>query len=125
MRRIYVVISKAGYKNWYTAHGPVADWKHIPFPIEKSTSHGPKLLAIVPESCKDYDDLEGMELEEALVHLRENSEEYIKRFGGNESMARAIYNGLVRLIEGTWDEDGYWIARGLMPNQDEEAVDIA
>lgn len=123
MRKIYVVVSKAGYKNWYTAHEPVADWKHIPFPIDKSTSYGPKLLAIVPESCNDYDDLEGLELEEALVHLRENEEEYIKSFG-KDGMARAIYNGLVRLIEGTWDEDGYWIARGLMPDQDKEAADV-
>ena len=69
------------------------------------------MLAVVPEVCKDYDLLIGMEPEEALELLREEKPKYVYLFNSEK-----LYNGVYRRISRDWDAMGYWSVVGSLPD---------
>jgi len=109
------------YKVVYIANRGIAtDQEIADIPLDKMTAGGPCLLAVVPEECKDYDVLVGMESEEALELLREEKDRYVAMFHSEK-----LYNGVYRRISGDWDEYGYWSIVGNLPDLfDKEAIDV-
>ena len=109
------------YKVWYLADEEVDDVREIPWPKEEPNR--PILPAAVPESCTDYDDLASMEIMEAHDYVRENEEDFRRRFGG-EGHGSFIYEGLLRRLSDTWEEEqGFWLAFGPVPILDEDERD--
>ena len=107
-----------GYKVVYIANRNITgDAEIADIPLDKMTRGGPCLLAVIPETCKDYDQLVGMESEEALELLLEEKDRYVKAFHDER-----LYNGVCRRISGDWDEYGYWSIVGSLPDlfDDEE-----
>jgi len=108
-----------GYKVIYIANRDITgDQEIADIPLDKMMKGGPCLLAVVPETCSDYDLLFGMESEEALELLREEKTRFVEAMHGE-----ALYNGVYRRISGDWDELGYWSIRGQLPDLfDEETI---
>lgn len=101
-----------GYKVVYIANRDIAtDQEIADIPLDKMIRGGPCMLAVVPEVCKDYDLLIGMEPEEALELLREEKPKYLKLLHSEK-----LYNGVYRRISGDWDEYGYWSVVGSLPD---------
>lgn len=101
-----------GYKIVYIANrGITRDDEIRDIPLEGVVRGGPALLAVVPEGCRDYDALVGMESEEALELLREERDTFVEALHGAE-----LYNGVYRRIRGDWDEYGFWVASGSLPD---------
>lgn len=102
----------SGYKVVYIANRDVTtDAEIADIPLDKMIRGGPCMLAVVPEECKDYDLLIGMEPEEALELLREEKYKYVAMFHSEK-----LYNGVYRRISGDWDEYGYWSVVGSLPD---------
>ena len=108
-----------GYKVVYIANRDItSDQEIADIPLDKMVKGGPCMLAVVPEVCRDYDELIGMESEEALELLREEKDKYVAAFHSEK-----LYNGVYRRISGDWDEYGYWSVVGSLPDlfdQEEE-----
>ena len=108
-----------GYKVVYIANTDIAtDAEIADIPLDKMIKGGPCMLAVVPDTCRDYDELIGMESEEALELLREEKPRYVKLFHDER-----LYNGVYRRISGDWDAMGYWSIAGSLPDlfdQEEE-----
>ena len=101
-----------GYKVVYIANRDIAtDAEIADIPLDKMMRGGPCMLAVVPDSCKDYDQLVGMESEEALELLLEEKDKYVAAFHDEK-----LYNGVCRRISGDWDEMGYWSIVGQLPD---------
>jgi len=110
-----------GYKVVYIANRDItSDAEIADIPLDKMIRGGPCMLAVVPETCKDYDMLVGMESEEALELLREEKPKYVKLFHDER-----LYNGVYRRISGDWDEYGYWSIVGQLPDLFDEKEDEA
>ena len=102
----------SGYKVVYIANRDIENDSEIAdIPLDKMMRGGPCMLAVVPEKCRDYDLLIGMETEEALELLREEKPKYLKLFRDEK-----LYNGVYRRISGDWDEYGYWSVVGSLPD---------
>ena len=105
-----------GYKVVYIANRDIAtDQEIADIPLDKMIKGGPCMLAVVPDVCKVYDILIGMEPEEALELLREEKTKYVYLFHSEK-----LYNGIYRRISGDWDEYGYWSVVGSLPDLFEE-----
>lgn len=102
----------SGYKVVYIANRDIAtDQEIADIPLDKMIRGGPCMIAVVPEVCKDYDLLIGMEPEEALELLREEKPRYVAMFHSEK-----LYNGVYRRISGDWDEYGFWSVVGSLPD---------
>jgi len=107
-----------GYKVIYVANTDIKHDNEIAdIPLDKVVTGGHCMLAVVPEDCRDYDTLIGMESLEALEYLTEEKERFIMVFH-----SEALYNGVYRRISGDWDDCGYWSIMGTLPDLFEESI---